>query len=110
MSNLIAILVVVAAVGMLIGYQLGYSAGQKAGYDRGHHDGKHAGSVRAFAVGYDRGRHDREVQHQEAEEGPGAGPLTWRRLVGLIVLAGCLLALLLIMRGSSLDFPSLFGG
>lgn len=108
MSSLIAILVVVGALGMLIGYQLGYSAGQKTGYDRGHNDGKQAGSVRAFAVGYDRGRHDREVKQREESEDSAASRFPRPPVVGLILLVGCLLALLLILRGGGVDFPSLW--
>ncbi len=108
MSSLIAILVVVAALGMLIGYQLGFSAGQKVGYDRGHHEGKHAGSVRAFAVGYDRGRHDREVKQREESDEPAGPRFRSPPLVGLVLLVGCLLALLLVLRGGGVDFPSLW--
>jgi hypothetical protein len=108
MSSAIAILIVVGALGMLIGYQLGYSAGQKVGYDRGHNDGKHAGSVRAFAVGYDRGRHDREVKQPDESADKPAARFGGPPLLGLVLLTGCLLALLLIMRGNGVDFGQLW--
>ncbi|MCP4189872.1 MAG: hypothetical protein GY768_04510 [Planctomycetaceae bacterium] len=66
-STLIALFVIIAALGMLLGYQLGFSAGKRSGFDKGHRDGKKEGSVKAYAVGYDRGRHDREVKKKEEE-------------------------------------------
>lgn len=105
MSDLIAPFVVFTALGMLLGYYLGYAAGQKEGYERGHREGKQAGAVRAFAVGYDRGRHDREAKQQQQEEPPAKG-LRWRPIFGAIVLAGSLLALMSIMRGSGFNFAS----
>jgi hypothetical protein len=108
MSSAIAILIVVGALGMLIGYQLGYSAGHKSGYDRGHNEGKHAGAVRAFAVGYDRGRHDREVKQQEESDKPEGHRFRRPPVLGLVLLTGCLLALLLIMRAGGVDFGNLW--
>ncbi len=108
MTNLIAIFLVIGAIGMLIGYQLGFSAGKKEGYEQGRQDGKQAGSVRAFAVGYDRGRHDREVQTEDGAGETDASGLRWRRWIGLIVVVACLLSLLSIMRGGGLDFRSLW--
>lgn len=105
MSNLIAPFVVFTALGILLGYYRGYAAGQKEGYERGHRDGKQAGAVRAFAVGYDRGRHDREAKQQQPEEPPPQS-LRWRPLVSAIVLAGSLLTLVSIMRGTGFDFAS----
>lgn len=66
MSTLLAMGLVVIALGMLIAYQLGYSAGSREGFEQGRQEGKREGSVRAYAVGYDRGRHDRQTKEKEA--------------------------------------------
>ena len=108
MSNLIAIFVIVAAIGMLIAYYLGYSAGQQKGREQGHQEGKEAGSIRAFAVGYDRGRHDREVKQQEEQENRG-GRFNWRLTAIVIVLAASLLALVSILRDAGANLGSFVG-
>ncbi|MCA9149522.1 MAG: Yae1 family protein [Planctomycetales bacterium] len=76
MSTLIAMIVIVVALGMLVAYQLGYAVGRREGFDDGFNSGKKKGAVKAYAVGYDRGRHDREAK--AAEENPAEPQPTWR--------------------------------
>ena len=87
--DLIAVFVIVGAIGMLIGYTLGYSAGRKTGFKEGHKDGRKEGSVKAYAVGYDRGRHDREAQKKEEEESSDGSAFPFGRIGCSIYL--CLL-------------------
>lgn len=111
-STLIAVFIIVAAVGMLAGYQLGFSAGKRSGFEAGHKDGKKEGSVKAYAVGYDRGRHDREAKKKEDEQENGSKFSLPRMGCGIFFCLICLPVIALLVRviGTRIDllgnFPS----
>ena len=102
MSALLAILLVIIAVGMLIAYYIGYTTGHREGYECGHADGKRAGSVRAYAVGYDRGRHNRKAAVESAEQDPG--PPARRKWARPVIVSLILIVLSTLVAGSRIDF------
>lgn len=104
MSTMVAMLILVVALGMLVAYYLGYSIGRAEGFGAGFAAGKKEGAVKAYAVGYDRGRHDRQTKANEVEAPP---PTVWQvmrsrwLLVAIVSIGAVLLAALM----STKDLP-----